>query len=129
VDAPCSGTGTLRRRPEILIHREACDLARLSDLQVAIVRRAATRARDGGRVVFAVCSVLREEAEEVMRRLVEAPPDVASGVASDVASDAPLELVPEPFEAGVAPVETSVRLLPHVHGTDGYFIASFRVQR
>src|SRR5690606_6922922 len=69
VDAPCSGVGTLRRRPEIALRRAAEDLSRLANLQVAIVRRAATRARDGGRLVYAVCSVLREECEAVVERL------------------------------------------------------------
>lgn len=128
VDAPCSGTGTLRRRPEILIHRDACDLARLSELQVAIARRAATRVKDGGRLVFAVCSVLREEAEEVVAKLI-APPTEAESKGS---GEANVELSPAPFDSpeiqSVAGGEPSVRLLPHVHGTDGYFLASFTVR-
>ncbi len=123
VDAPCSGTGTLRRRPEIAIHRTAEDVTRLAAMQVAITRRAATRARDGGRLVFAVCSVLREEAEEVVARLV-LPPG---------ADDPPVHLEPAPFPTepvrGLAGGTASLRLLPHVHGTDGYFAASFVVRR
>ena len=119
VDAPCSGVGTLRRRPEIALRRTVEDLPRLAALQEAIARQAATRARAGGRLVYAVCSVLREEGEEVAERL-------ASG-------DAPgVRLEPAPFAseigralAGEAP---SLRLLPHVQGTDGYFVASFIVR-
>lgn len=120
VDAPCSGIGTLRRRPEIALHRSADDLARIGALQEEIILRAATRARDGGRVIVAVCSVLREEAEDLVARV--------SG-----ARGAEVTLEPAPFEgeviraiAGDAP---SLRLLPHVHGTDGYFIASFIARR
>jgi len=118
VDAPCSGTGTLRRRPEIGLNREENDLARLSELQAKITRQAASRVRDGGRLVLAVCSVLREEAEEVVGKLVEGEGD--------------FRLEPLPFEGevarGIAGEEASaLRLLPHVHGTDGYFVASFRV--
>jgi 16S rRNA (cytosine967-C5)-methyltransferase len=120
VDAPCSGVGTLRRRPEIGLHRSADDLARIGALQAEIVLRAATRARDGGRLIVAVCSVLREEAEDLVARV--------SG-----AEGAEVTLEPAPFEgdvirrvAGDAP---AVRLLPQVHGTDGYFIASFVVRR
>lgn len=120
VDAPCSGTGTLRRRPEIGLHREACDLARLSELQVTIARRAATRVKDGGTLVLAVCSVLREEAEDVLQKLAEE-------------ADGP-RFEPLPFEAEVlrslaGEGASTFRLLPHVHGTDGYFVASFRVRR
>ncbi|WP_437504454.1 RsmB/NOP family class I SAM-dependent RNA methyltransferase [Sorangium sp. So ce1099] len=122
VDAPCSGVGTLRRRPEIALRREADDLPRLADLQVAIARRAATRARDGGRLVFAVCSVLREECEAVAARL-----------AAPAEDDLGVRLEPAPFDAEIARELAgggdAFRLLPHVHGTDGYFAAMFVVRR
>jgi 16S rRNA (cytosine967-C5)-methyltransferase len=121
VDAPCSGTGTLRRRPEILRKRTPEDVARLAALQVAIARHAAACVHPGGRLVYAVCSVLREEAEEVVSALV------ARGAADGAG------LVPAPFDAPAVRAlfgeVTSFRLLPHVHGTDGYFAASFVVTR
>jgi 16S rRNA (cytosine967-C5)-methyltransferase len=120
VDAPCSGVGTLRRRPEIGRRREPEELERLSALQASIARRAATRARDGGRLVYAVCSVLREEGEEVCARLAEG-------------CDLGVRLEPAPFEgeigAAIAAGATVLRVLPHVQGTDGYFAASFTVRR
>jgi 16S rRNA (cytosine967-C5)-methyltransferase len=119
VDAPCSGTGTLRRRPEIAIHREAEDVARLAATQVAITRRAATRVRDGGRLVFAVCSVLREEAEAVVERLVAPPGE----------GEPDVRLEPAPLADRVAGGASTLRLLPHVQGTDGYFAAGFVVRR
>jgi 16S rRNA (cytosine967-C5)-methyltransferase len=71
--------------------------------------------------VYAVCSVLREEAE-----------DVVAAVASQPAADGS-RLVPAPFDAPVVRAlfgdVTAFRLLPHVHGTDGYFAASFVVER
>ena len=114
VDAPCSGTGTLRRRPELLLRRVAADLPELAKLQRGILARVAPLLRPGGRLVYAVCSVLREEAEDVV---------------ADVATSCGLE--PAPFDAPLAPQvaspgATSFRLLPHVHGTDGYFVASFQ---
>jgi 16S rRNA (cytosine967-C5)-methyltransferase len=124
VDAPCSGTGTLRRRPELLLRRVYADLAGLATLQRAILARAAMLVRPGGIVVYAVCSVLREEAEEVVRNVAELglePAPFEDAIARVVAGA-------EPGAAGGAgsdPV-TTVRLLPHVHGTDGYFVACFR---
>jgi 16S rRNA (cytosine967-C5)-methyltransferase len=121
VDAPCSGTGTLRRRPEIGRKREAEDLAGLADLQTAITRQAATRVRDGGTLLYAVCSVLKEEAEDVVARLVADAPG------------SPVTLSPLPFESDLlrtlAGEGHTLRLLPHVHGTDGYFVASLRVTK
>lgn len=110
IDAPCSGTGTLRRRPELALRRVAGDVAELARLQRAILTHAATLAKPGGSVVYAVCSVLREEAEDV------------------IAGAAELGLEPAPFTAPSLRVltdEPTLRLLPHVHGTDGYFVASF----
>ena len=66
VDAPCTGTGTLRRRPEIAARLVPEDPARLSVLAESIVRSAATRLRSGGRLVFAVCSVLEAECEALV---------------------------------------------------------------
>ncbi|MFT3766615.1 MAG: transcription antitermination factor NusB [Minicystis sp.] len=120
VDAPCSGVGTLRRRPEIARHREAEDLARLAALQIAIARRAATRVKEGGRLVFAVCSVLREEGEDVVDQLAATDQDG-------------LHLEATPFDDDAARALAGgghmLRVLPHVQGTDGYFVASFTVRR
>ncbi len=111
VDAPCTGTGTLRRRPEILRRLQPEDPARLGALAEQILRSAASRARAGGRVVFAVCSVLPQECEDVVARVADV-------------------LEPTPFDAPELPSElfagsTCLRLLPGAHGTDGYFVASF----
>jgi 16S rRNA (cytosine967-C5)-methyltransferase len=114
VDAPCTGVGTLRRRPEIALRRDAADLASKTLDQVAIVTRAARHVRPGGALVYVVCSVLREEAEDVVASVLAADP----------------ELAPAPFDAAaaraVAGDASSFRLLPHVHGTDGYFVAMLR---
>jgi 16S rRNA (cytosine967-C5)-methyltransferase len=114
VDAPCSGTGTIRRRPELGLRRSGADVEELARLQRAILSRAATLVKPGGRVVYAVCSILREEAEDVL---------------ADVVATAGLE--PTPFDAPAALAvggegATKLRLLPHQHATDGYFVASLR---
>jgi 16S rRNA (cytosine967-C5)-methyltransferase len=121
VDAPCSGIGTLRRRPEIARKRTAEDVTRLSALQSTLVRSVAGRVRHGGTLVYAVCSVLLEEAEQVVERITEpGPPGLPSLELSAFEGEPARSL------AGQA---ATLRLLPHVHGTDGYFLASFRVLR
>ena len=79
VDAPCSGVGTLRRRPDLALRRDPEDLGRLAALQAAIVRAVATRVRPGGRLVYAVCSVLREEGEEVVAAVLASDAGLESG--------------------------------------------------
>ncbi|HEX8794320.1 MAG TPA: transcription antitermination factor NusB [Polyangiaceae bacterium] len=100
VDAPCTGIGTLRRRPEIALRLKESDLVDRPRAQLAIASRAAEHVRPGGGILlYVVCSVLREEAEGVIDALVAARPEL------------------RPTEGG------SFRLLPHVQGTDGYFVA------
>lgn len=113
VDAPCSGTGTLRRRPEIVSRLGASDVARMAALQIAVTKRAASRLRPGGRLIYAVCSVLPAECEAVVDALL---------------ADESLGLQRAPFDVPLPPGvegQHAFRLLPHVHGTDGYFAASF----
>jgi 16S rRNA (cytosine967-C5)-methyltransferase len=99
VDAPCTGVGTLRRRPEITLRLKEQDLVDKPRAQLAIASRAADHVRPGGTLVYVVCSVLREEAEDVIDALLRARADL------------------QPAEAG------HFRLSPHVQGTDGYFVA------
>ena len=111
VDAPCTGTGTLRHRPEIALRLDPGDPARMAALSESILRRAAGCGRSGARVVFAVCSVLRAECEAVVERV------------GDVLAPAPFDA---PELAFVIPADaTSFRLTPLRHGTDGFFVASF----
>jgi 16S rRNA (cytosine967-C5)-methyltransferase len=117
VDAPCSGLGTMRRRPEIALRRRALDVGALARTQVEILTRAAEHVKPGGSLVYVVCSVLREEAEDVVAALQRARPDFEAA----------------PFEApevrAIAGDFASFRLLPQRHGTDGYFLARLRSRR
>lgn len=112
VDAPCTGTGTLRRRPEIAGRLSEADPARLGEQAVKLLCNAARLVVPGGTVLFVVCSVLRAECEAVVER--------ALGV-----------LEPLPFEAPEARAvagdgQWQCRLMPQIHGTDAYFVASLR---
>jgi 16S rRNA (cytosine967-C5)-methyltransferase len=70
IDAPCSGTGTLSRNPEIKWRVKTDDFTRLQDRQIRIVKRALARLAPGGRLVYATCSLEPEENEEVVRQVV-----------------------------------------------------------
>lgn len=118
VDAPCSGVGTLRRRPEIARRLDAKDPERLAELQGTILRHAGLCLRPGGTLLLATCSVFREEAERVVEQFL-------------AATDQSFELACPPCEVDAAlfpqgDPQPSFRLLPGVQGTDGYFVARFQ---
>jgi len=71
VDAPCSGTGTLRRRPEIRWRLDEAQLGRFAAQQSRILGAAASILAPGGRLVYSVCSVEPEEGEQVVQRFLE----------------------------------------------------------
>lgn len=115
VDAPCTGVGTLRRRPEILRRLLPHDPERMMQLQTQILRNAEGLLRSGGSLLFSTCSVLAAEGPAVVRAV------------SDF-------LAPEPFGETEAPAvfprdASDVHLLPLTTGTDGYFVARLRSRR
>ncbi|MGH2403432.1 MAG: 16S rRNA (cytosine(967)-C(5))-methyltransferase RsmB [bacterium] len=117
VDAPCSGLGTIRRRPEIKWRISEAVLARHAEAQQAILAGAAGAVRPGGVLVYSVCSLEPEEGPQVISAFLTTHPSFER---------APL---PETFPRQVAgsPVEGAaggeVFLLPHRHETDGFYIA------
>jgi 16S rRNA (cytosine967-C5)-methyltransferase len=117
VDAPCSGLGTLRRKPELAQRLTQENLADIVRLQRAILARTCERVQPGGSIVYAVCSVLCEEGEGVVDAVLQALPAMER---------APFPGEPANKLAGEAPV---LRLLPELHRTDGYFLASLRKKR
>ena len=112
VDAPCTGTGTLYKRPEILDRLQPSDPGRMGELATQILKNVAKFCRKGARVVYAVCSVLPEEGELVLARvddIFEPTPFTTAAVRSAFGGE---------LSFG--------RLLPLRHGTDGYFLANLR---
>ena len=69
LDAPCSATGTIRRRPDILSHQNPPDLALLNRLQKGLLEQAATWLKPGGVLVYATCSILKDEGEAIIQSL------------------------------------------------------------
>ena len=110
VDAPCSATGTWRRNPEQRLR--PLDLPALTAQQLSILQNGAALVRSGGRLVYATCSLLAEENEQVVDRFLAAHADFSAG-------DAGLALSAH----GIAMPGQQLRLLPHRHGTDGFFAA------
>jgi 16S rRNA (cytosine967-C5)-methyltransferase len=124
VDAPCSGSGTWRRRPEEASRLTAGEVERLHALQVTVLGRAATLARPGARLAYVTCSVLRAENEESADAFEAAHPDFRP-VPIVAALDAP-QFTPAARERlGALAVGHRLRLSPRASGTDGFFISLY----
>jgi 16S rRNA (cytosine967-C5)-methyltransferase len=74
VDAPCSGTGTLRRNPELKWRLKPADIPALAEKQVRLLGNAAANLKPGGRIVYSTCSVEQEENQGVVGRFLAAHP-------------------------------------------------------
>src|SRR6476659_8936739 len=84
VDAPCTGLGTLRRNPDLKSRQTEDALGELAAKQASILAAAATLVKPGGRLVYATCSLLSEENEDVVKGFLAAHPDVTLVPAGDV---------------------------------------------
>lgn len=111
VDAPCSGTGTLRRNPEIRWRISGEDFRDLSILQEQLLSSAARMLRPGGRLVYSTCSLEPEENEEVVERFS--------------ASNSGFKGVQLPLNTELLTPSGAARIWPHRDGADGFFIAAF----
>lgn len=122
VDAPCTGLGALRRRPEARWRRTPKDLAELGPLQRGLLTSAIGTTRPGGVVLYATCSPHLAETEFVVRDVLKAFPDTVT--AEDVR---PLLV----DRSGQVLADTGpgpwAQLWPHRHGTDGMFVALLRI--
>ena len=118
VDAPCSGLGTLRRNPDLKWRQTPESIAEMRVKQAAILASAARLLKPGGRLVYATCSLLETENEDVVREF-----DAGHGDGFE-----PLPAAEALTRARVADADTLVqgdylRLWPHRHRTDGFFAA------
>jgi 16S rRNA (cytosine967-C5)-methyltransferase len=112
VDAPCSGTGTYRRKPDGRYRLTAEDLAIHVARQKTLLERFSTLVKPGGRLIYGTCSILREENEAVVEDFLSRHPDFS---VRPVTEELGAELGPKVSQGPF------LRLAPHTHGTDGFF--------
>ena len=118
VDAPCSGLGALRRNPDARWRMDEAEVDSFPPRQLAILSRYSALVRPGGRLVYATCSINRRENEDVRRAFLAEHPE--------------FEAVPPSESLGVERAAAlgsgteDLQLLPHRHGTDGFYIAPMR---
>jgi len=114
LDAPCTATGTCRRHPDVLHRIGPRQIAEMAELQAAMLERAARLLAPGGRLVYAVCSLEREEGEDQAARVALTPDPVG---AEEIPGFAP---TPEGW------LRTDPAMLAEAGGIDGFFIARWR---
>jgi 16S rRNA (cytosine967-C5)-methyltransferase len=113
VDAPCSGLGTLRRNPDLKFRQSARSIAELNQKQTAILNSASRLLKKGGRLVYATCSILPEENQDIVQAFLAAHPDFALLPAGEI-----LQQLKIPLQMG-----DYLELRPNLHETDGFFAA------
>jgi 16S rRNA (cytosine967-C5)-methyltransferase len=119
VDAPCSGLGTLRRNPDLKWRQSPQAVAELSVKQAAILASAARLLKPGGRIVYATCSLLRAENEDIAQAFTAAQTGFRRLSVQEVLENAKVaDAAGLCGEGG-----TDLRLWPHRHGTDGFYAA------
>ncbi len=115
VDAPCSGLGTIRRNPDLKWRQMPEDVVELNVLQTNILARAATLVKTGGRLIYATCSLLKDENETIAEQFLAKHPDFKLLNAAEILKQQHIELDTGEY----------LKLLPHLHQTDGFFAAVF----
>lgn len=113
-DVPCSGMGVIRRKPEIR-YKSPEDFADLPALQLQILQQAARLVKAGGVLQYSTCTLRPEENEAVSAAFLAQNPDFE-----------PRRLpIHACFEQSGLPVSHQITLFPHIHGSDGFFIAGY----
>ena len=124
VDAPCTGTGTWRRHPDAKWRMRPGALAERCKDQDAALDQACRFVKPGGRLVYVTCSVLREENEDRVGRLLDARSDLLPLDAARMAQDAGLPDLAE----RASRLGPGLRLTPRTTGTDGFYVAGLLKQ-
>ncbi len=113
VDAPCSGLGVLRRRPDLRWRKSLGQIAGLRQLQIPILRGAASRLKPGGVLLYSTCSIHPDENRGIIESFLKEDPRFRT---SSLKGRIPASLEPDERDG-------TLQLYTHVHGTDGFYMA------
>ena len=123
VDAPCSGTGTLARHPEIRWRLRPEQLSELHQLQVGILASAIKQLAPGGRIVYSTCSMEPEENEEVVSETLANAPSIKPMARDEIAKSLAPHVVPNLDPQTLIDANAEFRTSPAAQRTDGFFAA------
>jgi 16S rRNA (cytosine967-C5)-methyltransferase len=119
VDAPCSGIGTIRRNPGMKWMVREQTVNEVSDKQQSILHSSVPLVKEGGRIVYATCTLLRQENEAVVEEFIVRHPEFTLVDANGLL---------DKWHIGLAARGPFFKLLPHMNGTDGFFCAVLEKQ-
>jgi 16S rRNA (cytosine967-C5)-methyltransferase len=117
IDAPCSGLGVMRRKPDVKYTKTKDDIMKLSSIQQQLLESAAPLVKQGGRLVYSTCTVDKEENDKVAAAFLESHPDFES----DATLSTRMPESVQPYIEG-----HTLQVFPQYFSSDGFFIASFR---
>jgi 16S rRNA (cytosine967-C5)-methyltransferase len=116
VDAPCSGFGVIRRKPDLKWQKTLEDVASIAEIQMQILAQASKWLKPGGKLVYSTCTMDPEENNKLVTRFLRENPDYELDGA--LVDDLPGKLRPFFHKSGAY-----VQILPHYFGSDGFFIS------
>ncbi|WP_040228043.1 16S rRNA (cytosine(967)-C(5))-methyltransferase RsmB [Bhargavaea cecembensis] len=114
VDAPCSGLGVIRRKPDIKYSKSETDIAGLPDIQASLLAEARRLLKPGGVLVYSTCTVDKEENRDTAERFLESFPDMER------------MSIEKMLREGLRYEDGMLQVLPQDFGGDGFFVAAFR---
>ena len=118
LDAPCSGTGDMAEKPDIKLRLTEEKVAELTRIQAELLDNVCLAVKPGGVLVYATCSLLRDENDRQVQAFLERHPDFR------------LDPLPETIPAALrAHAETGLQLMPHRDGISGFYLCRMRRDR
>ncbi|MFZ3587973.1 16S rRNA (cytosine(967)-C(5))-methyltransferase RsmB [Bacillus sp. DJP31] len=119
VDAPCSGLGVIRRKPDLKYQKNEKDIKALASIQSTILESVVPLLKKGGTLVYSTCTMDKEENDEVVERFLESHPSFERDREL-------IERLPNKIRGNAIYKDGQIQILPHHFGTDGFFIACLR---
>ncbi|WP_077622068.1 16S rRNA (cytosine(967)-C(5))-methyltransferase RsmB [Sediminibacillus massiliensis] len=115
LDAPCSGLGVLRGKPDIKYHKQEKDIRSLSEIQLELLESVSSLLKKGGKLLYSTCTVDKTENEQVVEKFLASHEDFE--IDDDFTSD-----LPEGLRSAEGLTKWGLQLFPHDFNTDGFFL-------
>ncbi|MHA6251345.1 16S rRNA (cytosine(967)-C(5))-methyltransferase RsmB [Oceanobacillus sp. CAU 1775] len=119
VDAPCSGLGVIRSKPEIKYEKKLEDIMNLQVIQLNILEEVADLLKEDGRMVYSTCTIEKAENEEVVKRFLEKNTNF-------VVDETFFDELPDVFENSIGVTPYGLQIFPYTNQTDGFFLTRFK---